>query len=222
MLICPVAAQRCQLQLQLHASKGGRAPAPAALPDLGHQTELLPGLESAVKLLASVAYASFTFRPRGWSLVGECLDVRTSSIPNAGRGVFATAHIKQGTVLGAYPGIPRTDEEMTAKSMVVPMSRSYVFNVRPGVILDPTDHTGLPSPRPVPTRLFWPFDVDCTLSYVNEPSIDLGVGVNVVVEDDRSDPRVGLVFLADRDIAAGEELFIDYGVSYDRSSYVKK
>ncbi len=174
-------------------------------------------LEETVKILVAVAYTSYAFRPRGWSLRG-CLDVRESTIPGAGQGVFATARIKRGQVLGAYPGVPRTDQEMTAKALVVPTSRFYVFSVRPGVILDPTGQDGLPSAHPVPSRFWWPFDIDCTLAYVNEPSIGLGVGVNVAVEDDTTDAS-GLCFVANRDIEAGEELFIDYGVSYDRRGY---
>ncbi len=172
-------------------------------------------LETTFKMLVAAMYTSYACRPRGWSL-RACLDVRESTIPGAGQGVFATTSIKRGQVLGAYPGVPRTDHEMTAKALVVPTSRFYVFSVRPGVILDPTGEDGLPSAHPVPARFWWPFDVDCTLAYVNEPS--LGLGVNVAVEDDASDAS-GLCFVADRDIQEGEELFIDYGVSYDRRGY---
>lgn len=43
-------------------------------------------------------------------------------------------------------------------------------------------------------------------------------GTNVTVEDDPSDPA-GLLCVAARDITAGEELFMDYGPTYDRSRY---
>lgn len=55
-----------------------------------------------------------------------------------------------------------------------------------------------------------------TLSYANEPPRGAG-GTNVFVEDG-SEPTE-LLFVANRDIVAGEEIFIDYGVTYDRSSY---
>ena len=187
-----------------------------SLPDILYMSNTFT-IETAVKLLMAAAYTSYACRPRGWSLKAS-LDVRESSIPGAGRGVFATTPIKRGQVLGAYPGVPRTDQEMTAKALIVPTARYYVFSVRPETILDPTGIDGLPSPRPVPTRFWWPFDIDCTLAYVNEPSIAVGATVNVVVEDDRKDAS-GLCFVADRDIEAGEELFIDYGVSYDRRGY---
>ncbi len=43
-------------------------------------------------------------------------------------------------------------------------------------------------------------------------------GTNCAVEDDAGDSE-GLVFVAQRDISAGEELLIDYGFDYDRSGY---
>jgi SET domain-containing protein len=66
--------------------------------------------------------------------------------------------------------------------------------------------------------LWWPFEVDITLSLVNEPPKNASLGINVCVEDDPNDPD-GLIFVADREIMAGEELFIDYGRDYDRSGY---
>jgi len=185
-----------------------------------HESTTIPDgivVDSVLRLLLATFYTSYAFRPRGFS--HPDLAVRQSTMPGAGKGVFATARIKKGTVLGAYPGIPRTDQEMAAKALVVPMSRFYCFSVRPNIILDPTGLDGLPSSKPVPLRMWWPFDIDCTLSYVNEPSVGSGASVNVAVEDDAKDARVGLCFVADRDIDEGEELFIDYGVSYDRSGY---
>ena len=42
--------------------------------------------------------------------------------------------------------------------------------------------------------------------------------VRLEARDDTSDTS-GLLFVANRDIEAGEELFIDYGVNYDRRGY---
>jgi hypothetical protein len=146
------------------------------------------------------------------------LEVKQSLLgEGAGMGVFAQHAIPAETTLGAYPGVARNDVAMTAKSIVAPMSRYYCFSTRPGCILDPTGDDGYPSARPTPCNVFWPFQVDTTLSYVNEPSLQFRT--NVRVEDDPDDPMVGLIFVSDRDIEAGEELFIDYGVSYDRSDY---
>jgi hypothetical protein len=137
-------------------------------------------------------------------------------VPGAGRGVFARQAIPANTVLGEYPGRPRSDIEMAAKCIFAPMARQYCF-LSSTVLLDPTDDTGVPSRRPSP-GLWWPFEVDITLSLVNEPPKNASLGINVCVEDDPNDPD-GLIFVADREIMAGEELFIDYGRDYDRSGY---
>jgi len=60
--------------------------------------------------------------------------------------------------------------------------------------------------------------VPTTLCRINEPP--LGRDVNVVTEEDRD--RRCVAFLLERDVIAGEEFFIDYGLSYDRSMYSKK
>jgi len=162
-------------------------------------------------LCASVVYSK---RPRG-SCRKELVVVKDSLVPGAGLGVFARKDIEKGTVLGQYPGIPRSDVEMAAKCMLAPMAREYCFLSRPGSMLDPTDHRGRPSTSPSP-GLWWPFGVDVTLSYVNEPG--KGSVVNVAVEDDPEDVE-GLLFVADCDIRCGAEIYIDYGVNYDRSHY---
>lgn len=40
----------------------------------------------------------------------------------------------------------------------------------------------------------------------------------MIVEDDASDEQ-GLVFVSAREIRAGEEILVDYGLNYDRSGY---
>ena len=194
--------------------------------DLGRSALPLPDVIDTVQELAKVVawYGAYVYhhRPRGWSRQ-DLLETKQSSLgENAGLGVFSKHVIGKDTVLGSYPGFVRNDRDMTAKSIVAPMSRYYCFSTRPGCIIDPTGEDGYPSKHPTPssgTLSWWPFDVDTMLSYVNEPSINQNVSVNVRVEDDPDDPLVGLIFRADRDIQAGEELFIDYGTQYDRSMY---
>ena len=53
------------------------------------------------------------------------MQVRQSEV--AGRGVFARARIPAGTVLGAYPGRPRTPQGMAAKAEAAPGARDYCF-----------------------------------------------------------------------------------------------
>jgi hypothetical protein len=140
--------------------------------------------------------------------------VRESGV--AGLGVFARAPLAQGTVLGAYPGRPRTPAEMAAKVAAAPAAAAYCFQTPQGWLLDPTDREGWPSGAPSPGMLWWP-PVDATLCRINEPPPG-SAGPNVVVEDDPRDPQ-GLLFVASRALAAGEELWLDYGPVFDRSGY---
>ena len=57
--------------------------------------------------------------------------------------------------------------------------------------------------------------VPTTLCRINEPP--KGRDVNVVTNEDR-DART-VTFSLERDVYEGEELYIDYGLSYDRSMY---
>ena len=57
--------------------------------------------------------------------------------------------------------------------------------------------------------------VPTTLCRINEPP--KGRDVNVVTDEDKKKRQV--VFSLERDVYAGEEFFIDYGLSYDRSMY---
>lgn len=73
-------------------------------------------------LVASRAYRD---RPRGW--VRSDL-VATAESPVAGVGLFALTDIAKGTVLGAYPGWPRTEEDMKRKAASAPKVAQYVFS----------------------------------------------------------------------------------------------
>jgi hypothetical protein len=81
-------------------------------------------LETLVLGAAAYAAAVWPDRPRGWCFK-ELVEVRDS--PIAGKGVFATVHIQAGTVLGAYPGRPRTPQEMMVKYQSAPAAGGYCF-----------------------------------------------------------------------------------------------
>ena len=104
---------------------------------------------------------------------------------------------------------------MTQKCETAPVARYYCFLNKQGELLDPTDWTGLPSKVPVPGLPWVPVDV--TLSYANEPPKSSS-GVNTTVEDDPKDDS-GLIFVATVNIPAGAEIFVDYGLNYDRTGY---
>jgi len=58
--------------------------------------------------------------------------------------------------------------------------------------------------------------VSTALCRINEPP--KGSDVNVVTEEDLETRTV--TFALERDVYQGEELHIDYGLTYDRSSYI--
>ena len=128
------------------------------------------------------------------------------------RGVFAKADIPEGTVLGSYPGRRRSSSQVVQKAQYAPQTKQYVYNLGDAVHLDPTDQHGQPSDRPSP-GLPW-FSIDPSMAYVNEPA--RGSSVNVETADGLDGD---VVFRAVSDLRKGEELYIDYGSTYDRSSY---
>ena len=133
----------------------------------------------------------------------------------AGQGLFAINDIPQGTVIGTYPGVPRTAKSMLQKAAVAPKCQQYVFQTSSGVWLDPTDAAGQLSQQPALLGLGWTtFDV--SMAFVNEPPVGMSVNVQTVV--DGSD-HLDLKFEAICDIPTGSELFLDYGKNYDRSCY---
>ena len=131
----------------------------------------------------------------------------------AGQGLFATVNIQKGQVLGAYPGVPRSADNMLQKALFAPNCKRYVFQTDLRIWLDPTDAAGLLVSKPNGSVLSWKWDA--SMAYVNEPPAGHAVNVEIVDGVDNLD----LIFKATCDIPAGTEIFLDYGKTYDRSSY---
>lgn len=87
------------------------------------QPQLL-GLEALAVAAAAYVAALWPDRPRGWAR-GELLRVAPSQV--AGLGVFAAQPIAAGTVLGGYPGRPRSPAGMAAKAAAAPAARDFCF-----------------------------------------------------------------------------------------------
>lgn len=194
-----------------------------------------------------LTYFGFVFatdRPKGQlgvPLVDEnnnnldgCLKVAQSTVPGAGLGLFAARSMPKGTVLGTYPGavLPLGQHSASAKVRDCPGCASYIWRFTDNqYVIDPTDHGdgsltalckgGNPS-QPLSVAFFnilsalglFP-GVSTALCRINEPP--KGSDVNVVTEEDLETRTV--TFALERDVYAGEELHIDYGLTYDRSSY---
>mmetsp|Transcript_14908 Transcript_14908/g.20583 ORF Transcript_14908/g.20583 Transcript_14908/m.20583 type:complete len:133 (-) Transcript_14908:96-494(-) len=131
-------------------------------------------------------------------------------------GVFAVTDIPRNTTLGSYPGYLRTPQEMAIKGAAFPNAKGYCWCNDDGYFLDPTDERGEVSSRPAP-GVWWPLEVDTTLSRVNEPPIGFAE-VNLVAN---SGAQGEVYYVTLKDIRENEELFIDYGPNYDRSTYRK-
>ena len=178
-------------------------------------------------------FLTYLDRPRGQLLenADTCLEVKQSSVPGAGLGLFARVNLPKGTVLGTYPGVVIPIQQNLDKLRKCPQCEYYVWRFSNNkYVIDPTSATdgelkslcqgGNPS---MPLSVPWfqllqnlnIFQVPTTLCRINEPP--LGKDVNVVTDEDRDKLRV--VFSLERDVYAGEEFYIDYGLNYDRSSY---
>eukprot|EP00894_Picocystis_sp_ML_P003966 jgi/Pico_ML_1/54483/g4822.t1 len=94
---------------------------------------------------------------------------------------------------------------MVEKCGAVPWAKDYVYQTEEGYFLDPTDKEGKLSNKPGP-GLPWPFPVPIEMALANEPPPGSG-GANVEFEEKGSD----VILVCTRDVAAGEELYLDYG-----------
>ena len=129
------------------------------------------------------------------------------------RGVFAKADLPKGTILGAYPGRRRSSAEIMRKVQYAPDTRQYIFHLGQALYLDPTDQEGQPSRYPSP-GLPW-LSIDPSMAYVNEPATSSS-NVNLEIVDGLDGD---VMFRAAQELKKGEELYIDYGRLYDRSTY---
>ncbi len=118
------------------------------------------------------------------------LEVRESSIPGAGRGLFATAPFAAGTVIAHYTGtVLRSAEAVKLKD------KSYLMRLGPQCYIDSSDEAA---------------HGHVLARYINDARNPARTNV---VFDKKPDELRALV-VATRDIAAEEELFVDYGRWY--------
>jgi hypothetical protein len=181
--------------------------------------------------LTYFGFVAVTDRPRGRLKVPEAmLQIKESMVPGAGMGLYLTRDLPGGTVLGEYPGVvlPLAQHAASRKMQQAPLSEAYIWRFSDNqYIIDPTDEQGIlqdfcrggnPS-TPLSVGMFATVlsfvTVPSALCRINEPP--KGRDVNVITEEDLLARKV--TFCLERDCYAGEELFIDYGLSYDRSCY---
>lgn len=147
------------------------------------------------RLIAIVAAALAVPLAHGQSPYEQHLEIRTSSIPHAGNGVFTTAAIPRGAVLGAYTGEFVTDEEYYRRY------RANQWQYMMGLLDCAKPFTGgITTIDGVNGNVF------TRMNYA--PAEFQNVRFEKICEP----PFVRIVAL--RDILPGEELWVDYGPNY--------
>lgn len=183
--------------------------------------------------LSYIGFIAYFDRPRGRLAVDDSqIEVKQSTVAGAGLGLFAARDLAAGTLLGTYPGVVIPLSQNLPKLRRVPPCEGYIWRFTDNAfVIDPTNEEGaldqncrggradgLPgsqwlfqSGSPLSAAL----SVATVLCRINEPP--LGRDVNVVTREDLDTRSVN--FCLERNVVAGEEFFIDYGLSYDRSMY---
>lgn len=116
------------------------------------------------------------------------IEVRDSRIPHAGNGLFATRKHAQGDVICAYTGT------IYASKVAWKLAdKSYLMKLGDGKYVDALH------------------SLDVAARYINDCRGKLG-GYNVTFEKRPEEDRALVVAM--RDIANGEELFVNYGRFY--------
>lgn len=216
-----VTASRCFPQSR---GRSGRLPVAFAFDDPG----FLWGLRATSAVTSYFGFLGVLDRPRGRLLenADECFEIKTSQVPGAGLGLYAKVNLPKNTVLGTYPGVVIPLQQNLNKLKEAPSCEGYIWRFSDNAfVIDPTNEQGILQPTcrggnpgmPLSRELhrLLNIHVRTDLCRINEPP--LGRDVNVVTDEDKEKRQV--VFSLERDVYAGEEFYIDYGLSYDRSMY---
>lgn len=133
-----------------------------------------------------------------------------------------------GTILGTYPGVLRPARQFyDGKCRQYPHAIGYSWQFTDNeYVIDPTDSYGelhdvcYGGSDAISTFIYGTFlhseTVSTELCRINEPPIGVG-GCSVTARENLLKREV--VFELTRDVDVGQELYLDYGLNYDRSSY---
>jgi len=206
-----------------------------------HHTNNILSNISPPQIMTASASATLTYlallltfdRPRGRLSIptnNNSLVIQKSRVPNAGLGLFVSKSYPEGTVLGTYPGVLRPAEAFySTKCQRHPQALGYSWRFTDNkYVLDPTDEFGniqtycfggsdeVPLSNLAFKTVLSFLKISTELTRINEPPIGVG-GTNVSASENLE--RREVVFSLCRDVQAFEELFLDYGLDYDRSRY---
>lgn len=190
-------------------------------------TTIIQTLSALSTYIGLVAYYD---RPRGKLYIDESnFTLKQSQVQNAGLGLYVSKSLPKGTILGTYPGVLRPASNFLQKYEAIPQTAVYTWRFTDNeYCIDPTNVLGelpencyggtddYPLSYVIHEQLLRSFYVPTYLARINEPPINSG-GCNVRSDEDLEKREV--VFELSRDVVAGEELFMDYGLTYDRSGY---
>ena len=151
-------------------------------------------------------------------------------MPGGGLGLFVTQSLPKGTILGTYPGVVRPAETVNdGKYRQYPQAIAYCWRFTDNkFVIDPTDSQGniqdycfggsseVPLSNIIFATLLSFWKVNTALCRINEPPIGAG-GCNCSAKE-RLETRE-VVFELIQDVVSGQELYLDYGLDYDRSRY---
>ncbi|KAL1923478.1 uncharacterized protein VTP21DRAFT_8458 [Calcarisporiella thermophila] len=136
----------------------------------------------------------------------DIVEVRPSTIPGAGRGLFAKRFLPFNTPLGFYFGVPMTEDEFDSMKDGVGIASSYSIMYRK-TVLDATDENGQPFTDPN-GKLY------CHFHFMNE---NTSGGGNITFLEGNTVNQV--ICWTTRDIQPDEELFVYYGKEVDREHW---
>ena len=145
--------------------------------------------------LLAIVGAAAVAAAQGQSAYEGTLEIRTSRIPHAGNGVFTEVAIPKGAYLGAYTGEFITEDEFLRRS------KEHRWQYMMGLLDCAKPRTGgIATIDGIQGNVF---------TRMNYAPAEFQ---NVKFEKTCEAPFVRIVAL--RDIAAGEELWVDYGPNY--------
>jgi len=177
------------------------------------QGDTYSDIQNALILLGGIVYIIYEKRPRGSARI-DLLDIKKSTIAGANLGVFAKSFIAAGTTLGVFPGYIRNIDdalELKIDDNARNKAKKYIWSVIDNKIIDPTNKYGILEMEL--SYFFGLVKVNTMLARINEPPPQKDVNVYTKITSN------GVEVIAERDIFADEEVFIDYGSKYDRSDY---
>lgn len=138
--------------------------------------------------------------PKSWR---DIVRVGESTIPGAGRGLFATRKLPYNSPLGFYFGVPMTEDEYDSLKDGVGRASEYSIMYR-RTVLDATDDQGQPFTDP-DGEIFCPFHF---MNETNEKQANILFVEGALVNQ--------VICWTKRDIEPGEELLVWYGRDVDR------